>query len=73
MLKKFLFLLIFLVLVIVGFAGYEVWHWQRTPVIMATERVDLRIPRGSSVKAVADLLEQNQIKINPVIDRKSVV
>lgn len=67
MLKKFLFLLIFLVLVIVGFAGYEVWHWQRTPVVMATDRVDLRIPRGSSVKAVADLLEQNQIKINPVI------
>lgn len=67
MLKKLFFLLIFLILIIVGFATYQVWYWLHTPVVMQAERVDLQIPRGSSVRTVADILEQNHIKINPVI------
>lgn len=68
--KRFLFVLGLLFVVIVaiaGFATYKVHQWQTQPVSLASERVDIEIPRGSSVKTVATLLEQHQIAIEPLI------
>lgn len=67
MLKKIFLFLLLLVLAVGAFAGYEFWRWQSSPVGMTTDKVDIRIPRGSSVKDVADILEKNGVKTNPLI------
>ncbi|NOL48943.1 endolytic transglycosylase MltG [Pelistega europaea] len=51
----------------VGAAVYKLHHWQTTPVSLVSDRVDIDIPRGSSVKAVANLLEQQHIDVEPLI------
>lgn len=67
MLKKAFLFLLAIMLAVVAFAAYEFWRWQTTPVGMSAEKVDIRIPRGSSVKDVADILASHDIKTNPLI------
>ncbi|WP_159992048.1 endolytic transglycosylase MltG [Pelistega ratti] len=67
MLKKFFLLLVIMVCAIGAYIGYQVWQWHNVPVILKNSKIDLTIPKGSSVKTVADLLISNGVEINPTI------
>lgn len=53
--------------VALGIATYKFYQWQTTPITLPSARVDIDIPRGSSVKTVITRLEQSQIDVNPLI------
>ena len=67
MFKKLFFA--FLILVITAAAGltYKVWTWQTTPLQLSEERIDFTIPRGSSVRTVAELLAKHNVDVEPLI------
>ncbi len=67
MLKKIFLFILMIIIAVAAFAAYEFWRWQSSPVVMSEDKVDIRIPRGSSVKNVADILESKGIKTNPLI------
>lgn len=67
MLKKIFLFLLMITIAVAGFAAYEFWRWQSASVVMSEDKVDFRVPRGSSVKNVVDILESKGIKTNPLI------
>lgn len=64
---RYLLVLLLILIAVGGFAAYKVHQWQTVPVALSTDKIDFEVPKGISVKAVAALLEQHNIHIEPLI------
>ncbi len=67
MLKKIFFALIIIILTVSAGIAYKIWEWQTTPLQLSEERIDFTIPRGSSVRTVAELLAEHEVNVDPLI------
>lgn len=67
MLKKLFISFLILLLIAAGAIAYKVWTWQTMPLELSQEHIDFQIPRGSSVRTVADLLAKQDVDVDPFI------
>ena len=67
MFKKLFFAFLILTMIVVAGLAYKVWTWQTSPLQLSEERIDFTIPRGSSVRTVAELLAKHNVDVEPLM------
>lgn len=67
MFKKIMIALLLTIMAIGTGVAYKIWQWQSTPLQLVDEHIDFIVPRGSSVRTVADILAQKQVNVDSLI------
>ncbi|ETD71707.1 hypothetical protein V757_06365 [Pelistega indica] len=67
MIKKLIIFIVFIISVMAGIGYYQLKEWQTTPLKLTKESVMVKIPKGSSIKNIADILIKNNVPVNNLL------